>query len=207
MPGSRATTVGFNLAIIPAPGATSGSAREGYIHAERAGADRYSCSVAVMKRLLVLVVMVIGCKGDKGIDNMPKGRIPGVVHDLDTIASHANAVFRDTKAFPIGTSAQLPARNGDSHIAGGCCGSKSTGGEMDNKCPVSTAWATDPVWKALSFSIDTAGLYGFKYASTDGKSFVLTAIGDADCDTKEAVFTVRGTGDKTVLELPPSGTY
>jgi hypothetical protein len=159
-----------------------------------------------MKRLLVLVVMVIGCKGDKGIDNMPKGRVPGVVMDLDAIAKHANAVFRDTKAFPIGTSAQLPARNG-AVVGGGCCGSKSTGGEMDNKCPVSTAWASDPVWKALSFSIDTSELYVFKYASTDGKSFVLTATGDADCDAQEAVFTVRGNGDTTVLESPPAGSY
>jgi hypothetical protein len=160
-----------------------------------------------MKRLLVLVVMVIGCKGDKGIDNLPKGRVPVAVMDLDTIAKHANAVFRDTKAFPIGTSAVLPVRNGDTHIAGGCCGSKSKGTEVDHKCPVSTAWASDPVWKALSFSIDTSDEYRFKYTSTDGKSFVLTATGDADCDAQEAVFTVRGTGDTTVLELPPSNTF
>jgi hypothetical protein len=161
---------------------------------------------------IVIALALVGCgKGDKGIENLPSGsRIPEVVHRLDAIAKKANAIFRETKAFPTGTSATLPERNGRL-IAGGCCGGMS-GSEIVNKCPVSTTWASDPVWKTLAFTIDTPEMYRYAYTSTDGKSFILTATGDADCDEREAVFTVRGTIDasnepKAVLELPPKGMY
>jgi hypothetical protein len=148
-----------------------------------------------MKTILLLVVL-IGCKGDKGVDNLPEGtkRIPEAVRQLDNVAKAAKSAFADSGKFPIGTSNVLPERNGDMKVAGGCCGSKSNpSGEMDNKCAVSTAWASDPTWKALGFSIDEPTLNRLKYESSDGKSFVATATADADCDGEEAVFTIKGT--------------
>jgi hypothetical protein len=166
-----------------------------------------------MKRILVACLLVgCGSDADKGIDNMPdqRGRRSEALVQLDAVAKRAKAVFRETKAFPIGTSAELPARNGDI-LGGGCCGGKSTGAQTDNKCAVSTEWAGDPVWKALAFTLDKPSMYRFKYASTDGKSFVLTATGDLDCDEKEAVFTVRGKLDganpTATVEMPAKGEY
>jgi hypothetical protein len=165
---------------------------------------------------VLLMMLVIGCgSGDSGIENLPKKQLvpreAEVVSNLDAIAKRANSIFHDTKAFPIGTTAELPARNGDV-LASGCCGSKSSGTTEDNKCPVSTAWASDPVWKTLGFSIAAPSLYRYKYESADGKSYTATATGDADCDSKEATFRVHGTIDASTkphaeLDLPLKGTY
>jgi hypothetical protein len=169
-----------------------------------------------MRHLLVLC-MLVGCgKSEKGLDNVveQKGGVARVSEaqlHLDSIAKRAKAVYAETGKFPIGTSSVLPARNGDSQIAGGCCGSKSVGVDVDHKCAVSKDWASDPVWKALGFSIDDTGIYRYKYESADGKTFVATATGDVDCDSQEAVFTAKGTvadGKPTVeLVKPEKGVY
>jgi hypothetical protein len=140
-----------------------------------------------------------------------KGKATEADLHLNAIGKYAKLTFGETGKFPIGTAKTLPMRNNEA-LGGGCCGSMSSGSGVDGKCPVSTEWASDPVWKALSFTIDEPSLYRYSYTSTDGKSFVATAAGDADCDGKEAIFTLKGSldagGNPTVeLTKPPQGEY
>jgi hypothetical protein len=108
-------------------------------------------------------------------------------------------LFAENAAFTTGKAKTLPA--GDT-----CCKGEK------GKCAVTTEWATDPVWKALEFSIDEPTLYRYTYESTDGKSFTATAVGDTDCDGQNATFTLTGkldqAGNPTVdLQKPPAGQY
>jgi hypothetical protein len=173
----------------------------------------YECPAApdrqgkLMKmRHILLVAALAACnqaKRDPRAERPPRPQ-------LEEIAEKAKSIYADKHAFPTGTSSVLPARNGNP-IAGGCCGSISTGATVDNKCAVSKDWASDPVWKTLGFSLDEPSLYRFKYESADGKSFVATATGDADCDEQEAVFQLKGSVDagepKIELVLPAKNIY
>ncbi len=173
---------------------------------ERAWVPDRRCKLTKMRHIL-LVAALAACnqaKRDPYADRPPRP-------ELDEIATSAKAFYNHHEAFPTGASKMLPERNGNP-IGGGCCGGKSVGDTIDNKCPVSTEWASDPVWKALVFSLDRPSLYRFKYESADGKSFVARATGDADCDGEEAVFELRGSVDasgepKIELVLPPKNTY
>lgn len=169
-------------------------------------------------RAIVIIGVLCACgKSDTGIDkggSESRGGVKKVREAevyLDAIAKKAKAVFAETGKFPVGTSAVLPARNSDSDIGGGCCGGKSSGTSIDNKCPVSKDWATDPVWKALAFSLDEPSSYRYKYESSDGATFTVVAAGDLDCDGEDAPFTLHGTvadGKPTVeLVQPPKGKY
>jgi hypothetical protein len=118
---------------------------------------------------------------------------------LNRLGKSAKRVFAETSAFPIGKAKTLPA--GDT-----CCKGEK------GKCPVTTDWTSDPVWKALEFSIDEPTLYRYSYESTDGKSFTATAVGDTDCDGQNATFTLTGkldaAGNPTVdLQKPAAGQY
>lgn len=168
-----------------------------------------------MRAIIWVIGAACACgKGDGG--GIDKGGTPqssGVRKiseaeaQLDVIAKKAKAVFAETGKFPVGTSKVLPARDGDSPAMGGCCG--ATSGSI--KCPVSKDWTGDPVWKALDFAIGEPSNFRYKYTSSDGAAFVVTAAGDLDCDGQEAVYTLQGTasGGKATVELvkPPHGVY
>jgi len=71
-------------------------------------------------------------------------------------------------------------------------------------------WQTAP-WLELGIAIDEPHYFQYTYAS-DGKTFTATAIGDLDCDTNTATFTVRGVigsdGPTTsAIEPPPHGSF
>jgi hypothetical protein len=56
------------------------------------------------------------------------------------------------------------------------------------------AWPSDaaPGWKALGFAPDGPVRYAYEYApDADGKSFVVRAYGDIDCDGKSSVWEMR----------------
>jgi len=169
-------------------------------------------------RTIWIVCLLWACgKGGDGIDKGATESSGGVKKvkeaelQLNTLAKKAKVVFAETGKFPVGTAKVLPARTAEYKDMGGCCGSKSSGDTVDNKCPVSKEWASDPVWKALAFSIDEPSNYRYKYESADGTSFTATAAGDADCDGDEATYVLKGTaanGTPTVeLVQPPKGKY
>lgn len=164
-----------------------------------------------MRAIWVVCVLCACGKSDNAIDKGASDRGHGPVKkvkeaelQLNAIAKKAKVVFGETGKFPVGSSKVLPA-GGDGKLAGGCCGT------ANNKCAVTKEWASDPVWKALEFSIDEESNYRYKYESTDGASFVATAAGDLDCDAQEAVYTLKGSvvnGNATVeLVQPPPNVY
>jgi hypothetical protein len=129
---------------------------------------------------------------------------------LEKIEKRAKTVFTEGRAFPIGTAKTLPESPNPNMK--GCCGGKSGGNQVDNRCPVTTEWANDPVWMALGFSLDEPSNYRYTYQSSDGKSFTATAVGDLDCDMQEATFTLTGkldeSGNPTIdLKKPPPDVF
>lgn len=52
-----------------------------------------------------------------------------------------------------------------------------------------TDWAP---WQPLGFAIEERFRFQYTYRSTDGQSFVATAIGDLDCDGKKIVYKLVG---------------
>jgi hypothetical protein len=119
--------------------------------------------------------------------------------NLSLIGKDAERVFAETGAFPTGTAAILPAN--DSHGAGAnCCGGmggtkQSPGTTVNNHCTADReAFANDPAWKALGFTIDEPSEYQYKYVGGD-KTFTATAIGDLDCDGISAIWTLEGKVD------------
>jgi hypothetical protein len=124
---------------------------------------------------------------------------------LSELARAAERAYAQGGSYPIGRSRTLPVN----HVSRtGCCGEKSTS-VVDNKCPVSTEWKTDVVWAALGFEIAEPARYRLTYESSDGKSFVATAVGDLDCDGTEATYTLTGgvtaQGDPTTNVISPRG--
>jgi hypothetical protein len=134
-------------------------------------------------------------------DYSSKSKATDASMQLMKLGKMAKVKYIETGAFPIGKAKVLPAAaSGDT-----CCGGEK------GKCAVSTEWASDPIWKALEFSVDEPSLYRFSYEGTDGKTFTATAVGDADCDGKAATFTLNGTsengGPAINLVRPPEGAY
>ena len=117
---------------------------------------------------------------------------------LNKIGKAAKISFAETGAYPIGDAALLPAK--------ACCG------QPMNKCaPDAAAFAKDPVWNKLEFSVDEPTTYQYRYHS-DGKTLLVEAIGDADCDGAMATFKLEGdlTADgnpRMNLTPPASGVY
>jgi type IV pilus assembly protein PilA len=118
--------------------------------------------------------------------------------ELNKIGKAAKRSFVETGSYPVGDAALLPAK--------ACCG------QPQNKCaPEAAAFAADPVWSKLEFSIDEPTIYQYRYHS-DGKTLVVEAIGDADCDGAMATFKLEGglTADgNPMMNIipPPSGVY
>ncbi|MFT3696921.1 MAG: hypothetical protein QM831_27515 [Kofleriaceae bacterium] len=120
---------------------------------------------------------------------------------LNKIGKSAKRVFIETGALPKGDGALIPDKT--------CCGQ---GTPVNNKCvPQPELFAKDPVWSALEFSVDEPSIYRYRYHSDDGKTAVVEAIGDADCDTNEATFklTIDTTsGNPVTTIIPPTpGVY
>jgi hypothetical protein len=129
-------------------------------------------------------------------DYQKKGKASEASLQLNRIGKRAKMAFAEAGEFPKGKVALSPATE--------CCASPGA------KCPVDPKAWEDPVWKALEFAVDEPSVYRYSYES-DGKTFTALAVGDADCDTNMATFTLKGTvdnGNPTVeLTEPPKGTY
>ena len=103
---------------------------------------------------------------------------------LGYLADRVAAVVKETARVPPLPAGPTPAP--------GCC-------EQGGVCGVDpTRWAT-PAWQALLFSIDGEHRYSYTYApAADGRSAVIRATGDVDCDgsggTYEVTVTVKSDG-------------
>src|SRR5258706_4607657 len=125
---------------------------------------------------------VSACMKKSFEDYSSKSKSTEAALQLNKLGKMAKVAYATNAEFPKGKANTLPP--GDT-----CCkGDKG-------KCPVTAEWGSDPVWKSLEFSIDEPSLYRYSYESKDGKSFTATAVGDADCDGKNATYTLTGTID------------
>jgi hypothetical protein len=95
-------------------------------------------------------------------------------------------------AFPTGITRLTPLTS--------CCES------IDSMCPPSPdEWHGADVWKQLDFAIDVPLSYQYSYASTDGQSAIVEAVGDLDCDGNTVTWTLhctaaRGDGTCTITK-------
>jgi Tfp pilus assembly major pilin PilA len=135
-------------------------------------------------------------------DYMHKSKATEAPLELGKLGKDAKVYYITNAELPKGTAAVLPKNASGSP---GCCGSPN------HKCPASTEWSGDPIWSVLEFSVDEPGNYQYSYTS-DGKTFIATAVGDLDCDGEAATYTLTGEVDasgnvSTRLTPPPAGVY
>lgn len=157
--------------------------------------------------IAVALFALVGCDAD-----MKKRKVSQAQQILERMNVAVKKHAAELGAFPIGTSRQLPEPGVTGADWKGCCGGKSSGDSVDNKCPVSKDWAADPIWAKLGVAVVEPSLFRFKYESQDGKSFVVTAEGDLDCDGRTAAYTLAGSLDasgkaSSKIEPPPPGEY
>ena len=115
---------------------------------------------------------------------------------LNKLAKNLKAYYIENAAFPVGDAPLSPSKP--------CCG------QPQNKCAVEPeAWKNE-IWQKLDFQIDEPNLYRYKYHS-DGKTVDIEAVGDLDCDGKEATFKLEAgapSGNPIVTMGPlPVGVY
>jgi hypothetical protein len=122
---------------------------------------------------------------------MKKSKVSESSLVLNKLAKYLKATYAQTSALPIGTAPLTPATP--------CCDGPG------HKCNDPAAWANQPVWKELDFSIDDAHLFRYDYSSTDGKSFVAHAVADLDCDGETVTYTLSGAPEGDMLKVQITG--
>jgi hypothetical protein len=116
------------------------------------------------------------------LEYMRKGKGSESDLNLNRIAKAAKTHLVRTGGFPVGKSALLPAKD--------CCTTPSK-----TCAPDPAAWAKDPVWSALEFTIDEPHRFQYRYEGT-ATTFTVTAEADLDCDQQgKSVLTARGSLD------------
>ena len=144
---------------------------------------------------MVLALFVTAC----GKDDLKVNKVSEEALHLNRLSKSLKRAFAENGEFPKGKAKTLPD-------VPTCCGGPNA------KCAATTAWAADPIWKALDFSIDEPTLARYSYESVNGKTFTALALADADCDGQFATFTLTGTVDQSgnvtaTLVEPPKGQY
>jgi hypothetical protein len=126
----------------------------------------------------------------------PNGKAEAVLM-LTKIGKNAKRAYVEQGQFPRGAVGLTPAT--------ACCQGP------DHHCVSPTsAWADNPLWKALDFQIDEPALFQYAFQG-DGGSFTAKAIGDLDCDgvpiTYELVGSVVDGSPTVTLTEPPTNSY
>lgn len=157
-----------------------------------------------MTKWIAVALFVSACgKGDGKADKPDKAgfdeyRLKSMATEaklqLNKIAKLAKLKGAETGAFPVGFAPATPSTK--------CCDAP------DHKCPVdAAAFAKDPVWSALEFSVDEPSRYQYSYIGA-ASVFTAYAVGDLDCDGTLATFSSGATlGSDAHLVEPPAGTW
>jgi len=123
---------------------------------------------------------------------MKKSKVSEASLQLNRLAKALKVTYIENGALPVGEVPLPPAAP--------CC--QGPGG----KCPVDAAAWQHPVWQALEFQLDEPHRYQYRYTS-DGKTAVVEAIGDLDCDGQTAAYRLEVTtegGDARASISAPS---
>ena len=169
---------------------------------------------------LMIVVAIIGILAAVAIpaflDYMKRSRTTEASVQLNKIGKNTKRAYGETSSFPGTAGALLPAglATGGNNCCGGSGGvTGAVGPAKNNKCTANPAgFKADAGWLALEFSVDEASQYQYQYAPVSGSSFIAYGIGDVDCDSTSATFTLNGTittaGNPQLNLVPPvAGTY
>ena len=161
---------------------------------------------------LMIVVAIIGILAAVAIpaflEYMKRGKTTEASLNLNKIGKAAKRVKGEIGTFPVEAGALLPATTGT------CCGQSGGTAQVNNKCTPTPAVFSDGLgWSHLEFSVDEPNIYNYQYIPVSGGTvFTSYAVGDADCDTVKATFTLAGStttaGNPAVILSPPaSGVY
>jgi hypothetical protein len=104
---------------------------------------------------------------------------------LDALADRVEARWKERSRLPLEPAGPTPP-------LGACC-------DQGGTCAVDDAQWQAGGWAALGFTIDDPHRYSYQYVpAPDGKSAIVRAVGDLDCDG------VRGTYE---IKLEPNGDH
>jgi hypothetical protein len=128
------------------------------------------------------------------MDYMKKSKVSEASLQLNKLGKNLKVTYITDNAFPKGSVRLTPAKS--------CCEGPN------HKCDDPQAWK-HPIWQALDFQIDEPHLYRYGYES-NGKTFMVRAVTDLDCDGIEVAYVMTGTADAkgnvttTIVEPAPN---
>ena len=128
------------------------------------------------------------------MDYMKKSKKSEASLQLNRIAKNLKVYYSVNGELPKGVTRLTPAA--------ACCAQPS------GKCGVdATSWQ-DPIWQTIDFRIDEPSRFQYRYQS-DGKTAVVEAIGDLDCDTNMITYRLdvgvaNGNATAMFTEPPPN---
>jgi Domain of unknown function (DUF4190) len=140
-----------------------------------------SCAMTVLALLATIAIPAF-------LDYMHKGKKQPVVVELANIEKAIKASVKGA-GLPVGTTPRIPKA--------GCC-TFPTG-----RCETTPMdWRDDPIWLELEYRGVSRSYFQYAYES-DGKSFVVRAFGDLDCDGTEVTWELRGRMVDGELQVDP----
>ena len=156
---------------------------------------------------LMIVVAIIGILAAVAIpaflEYMKRGRTTEASLNLNKIGKASKRVKGEIGTYPTEQGLMLP------HASGTCCGDSGGTSAVNNKCtPTPAAFSDGAGWSHLEFSVDEPSSYSYQFIGvTGGTQFTAYAVGDTDCDTAMATFTMLGSttsmGNSAVTIVPP----
>jgi len=153
-------------------------------------------------RIALVAVLLAGACSKKSDDAAAKQQLAfrktAVQIHLKNLTKLAESYYAETAAFPAGKAGPTPAES--------CCKAP------DQKCPASKDWGADPLWTKLRYEVAEPGYFQYTYeGAADGKSAVLAATGDLDCDGTPITFRVLlaagASGVTVTAEQPPQDAF
>jgi type IV pilus assembly protein PilA len=171
---------------------------------------------------LMIVVAIIGILAAVAIpaflEYMKKSKQAEPMGQLNALGKKQKTWYGDNGSFFQGTSALLPA--GLATGGNNCCGGKggtdvTPGTVVNNKCTAQPdKFAADATWgtAGMNYAVDEESFYQYSYVATTSTAFKAYALGDADCNSISATFTLEGTLDaasnpSVTLVKPAPGVY
>ena len=155
---------------------------------------------------LMIVVAIIGILAAVAIpaflEYMKRSKATEASLNLNKIGKASKRVKGEIGTYASEAGAMLP------HSSGTCCGDSGGTPQINNKCtPTPAAFSDGAGWSHLEFSVDEPSVYSYQYVPVGGSAFTAYAVGDSDCDSVMATFTMLGTttaaGNAAVSIIPP----
>ena len=194
---SNEASVAEGLAAISARDILSGKGDEAAAKLASAHPDSaFARDLAAGPGGMMMPVSIVGILGAVAVpafmDYMKRGKVSEAQLQLNKLAKNAKVYYVTNAAFPRGDAPLTPPTS--------CC----TGPK--GHC-VSSDWSAQ-AWRELDFQIDEPALFQYSYTS-DGSTFLATAVGDLDCDGIAITYKLEGSapsGNPSVkLSVPDPG--